>query len=58
MEGLKVLCRCCKKQHCEKEIVIIDYGDCKIIKCLQFEKDESKITPPEKFPYVVRSEEI
>lgn len=57
MEGLNELCKCCKNQHCLKDnVIIIDNGECITIKCLQFEKDESKIEPPDRFLYVVRSD--
>lgn len=44
MDGLKELCKCCKLEGCEKpKIVTRKKGSCKIIKCLQFIKDEEKI---------------
>lgn len=59
MEGLKGLCECCKNQHCKKnEIIIIDNNEFVTIQCLQFKKDESKIKPPDKFIYIIRSDAI
>jgi len=43
MECLKELCKCCKYEGCKQEnIVITSKNKCKIIKCLQFVKDEEK----------------
>ena len=58
MEGLKLLCKCCKYENCLKEQIIVrQVNNCKSIKCLQFIKDESKIIPPPEFVYIVRSDE-
>ena len=37
------LCECCKSKECNKNIVTIEYKDYKLIKCLDYVKDESKI---------------
>lgn len=37
------LCSTCKKVKCNKLIVIIDQEDMKIMKCIEYEKDEEKI---------------
>lgn len=57
MEGLKYLCMCCKKNSCsENRIEESNENNCKIFKCLDFEKDNSKIEIPEKFDYIIRSD--
>ena len=44
MEGLDYLCVCCKNQNCSKKQIIIENKDgCKMIKCLEFQKDNEKI---------------
>ncbi|MGN1270605.1 MAG: hypothetical protein ACI4UX_01240 [Clostridia bacterium] len=37
------LCSTCKKEKCNKRIVIIEQDNLKIIKCLEYEKDINKI---------------
>ncbi len=37
------LCDTCKKSKCNKSIVIIEQDNMVITKCLDYEKDESKI---------------
>lgn len=37
------LCSSCKKQNCNKSIVIEEHENLKVIKCLEYEKDISKI---------------
>lgn len=59
MENLEWLCCCCKKEKCTTQDISICYEkNCKIIKCLQFVKDDEKIFKPPKFKYKIRSEEL
>ena len=37
------LCSSCKKQNCNKSIVIEEQENLRVIKCLDYEKDQSKI---------------
>lgn len=37
------LCSTCKRVKCNKSIVIIKQENMKIIKCIEYEKDEKKI---------------
>lgn len=37
------LCETCKKKNCNKRIVITEYDNLKVIKCLDYEKDIEKI---------------
>jgi len=37
------LCETCKSKNCNKNIMIIEQKDIKTIKCLDYEKDDSKI---------------
>lgn len=37
------LCNSCKRQNCNKSIVIEEHEDIRVIKCLEYEKDASKI---------------
>ena len=37
------LCETCTKRNCNKEIVVIQENNLTTIKCLDYEKDESKI---------------
>ena len=57
MEGLDLLCVCCKNIQCNKnQFKITNQDNCKVIKCLQFVKDDSKIVPYEKFDFNIRSD--
>ena len=55
---LEVLCASCKCKNCLKEIIITQESNCKTIKCLQYVKDCSKITKPEKFIYIIKSDKL
>lgn len=57
MDGLKWLCDCCICKCEKEEIEIKEENGCKVIKCLNFQRDITKIKPPEPFAYVVRSDE-
>ena len=37
------LCETCTKRNCKKEIVVIQENNLTTIKCLDYEKDETKI---------------
>lgn len=37
------LCETCTKQNCKKNIVVIQEDDLVTIRCIDYEKDESKI---------------
>lgn len=59
MENLEWLCICCQKEKCTTPKISIRHErNCKIIKCLQFVKDDEKILKPPKFKYNIRSEEL
>lgn len=58
MQNLEWLCNCCKNNCCKKpKILVKKQGNCKIIKCLQFIRDDEKIKKPPKFKYKIRSDE-
>lgn len=58
MKSLEWLCNCCKNKNCTtKKILVKNEGNCKIIKCLRFIKDDEKIKKPPKFKYIIRSDE-
>lgn len=42
------LCETCKKEKCNKSLIIIEEGNLKTIKCVEYEKDISKIRGYEK----------
>lgn len=57
MEGLKYLCMCCQKNKCSQSRIEKSIkNNCKVLKCLDFEKNSSKIKIPEKFDYIIRSD--
>lgn len=45
---LNKLCNSCKKTKCDKSIVITTEDNLVVIKCLDYEKDETKIHPYKK----------
>jgi len=50
------LCNSCKKQNCNKLIVIEEHKDMRVIRCHEYEKDLSKIEGYKEPIYVSRME--
>jgi len=55
-EKLMELCNSCKRQNCNKSIVIEEQDNMRVIRCLEYEKDLSKIEGYKEPIYVSRME--